>query len=444
MGKNKKKGNRVNKASHDNGEVSKEKINSDDIPKVVEQTVVEDEINVTVDSVVSDKEDEEVARLREELARLKLQLQASAQDGNEDERLARVKEERDHFETQYNTLLSRLSSMKSLFSKMKESQLELETTQEQLAEYESQNLKLKNKIDSLMRENEEYKSTVVTLNREVASLNTECENLSSECLLYKEQVERARDEIEMSSSLHSKDLYEKIQEIKVLQSKMQELNIIIETNKQDTSSMEEQLQDYEQQVEQLQEDISKQQNVVAQLEEQLEKATIAQEQEKSRTGAEIKILKHTIEELNGKSSADAKTIAEMNAHIESIKEDVEIKKKLEKECKERVLQIGKLRHEAIILNEHLTKALAMIKSSNDSESVDKELISNLFISFVSIPRGDPKKFEVLELISNFLNWDDDKKTQAGLIYNTADLPNGTRNDSFVSLWAEFLERGSEK
>ena len=91
----------------------------------------------------------------------------------------------------------------------------------------------------------------------------------------------------------------------------------------------------------------------------------------------------------------------------------------------------------------------MLKQSSDSESVDKELISNLLISFVSIPRADPRKFEVLELLSNFLNWDDDQKRQAGLIFTPGqDNNNGSkipsRTESFVAMWTDFLERESEK
>ena len=123
-----------------------------------------------------------------------------------------------------------------------------------------------------------------------------------------------------------------------------------------------------------------------------------------------------------------------------------MKEKYEEESKQYILQIGKLRHEAIILNEHLTKALAMLKKSSDSESVDKELISNLLISFVSIPRADPRKFEVLELLSNFLNWDEDKKQQAGLISNNESKNSSavSRTESFVSLWTNYLEKESEK
>lgn len=93
----------------------------------------------------------EIEALHEEIANLKLQLSSKgAKDGEEDNKLkatlAKVQEEKTQFENQYNSLLSRLSSMKSVFNKMRESQEELESCQEQLREYESQNLSLRNKL----------------------------------------------------------------------------------------------------------------------------------------------------------------------------------------------------------------------------------------------------------------------------------------------------------
>ena len=93
------------------------------------------------------------------------------------EEFTKVKEERDHFESQYNMLLSRISSMKNVFQKMKESQRELELVQEQLNEYESQNIKLKSKVESVTKENKELSSTVITLNKEFSTLESEYEAL---------------------------------------------------------------------------------------------------------------------------------------------------------------------------------------------------------------------------------------------------------------------------
>lgn len=79
-------------------------------------------------------------------------------------------------------------------------------------------------------------------------------------------------------------------------------------------------------------------------------------------------------------------------------------------------------------------------------AVDRELISNLFISFLQFPRGDTKKFETLQLISALLEWDQEQRVNAGLSHRTpnkADQGHDERpKQSFVSLWTDFLERES--
>lgn len=87
----------------------------------------------------------------------------------------------------------------------------------------------------------------------------------------------------------------------------------------------------------------------------------------------------------------------------------------ESEVKEKNLLIGKLRHEAIILNEHLTKALRLLKRGASSDNVDKQLMNNLLLSFLSLPRQDSKRFEVLKILSSVLNWSEEQKEIAGLV-----------------------------
>lgn len=43
----------------------------------------------------------------------------------------------------------------------------------------------------------------------------------------------------------------------------------------------------------------------------------------------------------------------------------------EKEVKEKSLQLGKIRHEAVILNSHLKKALKMLKKGSPEDNVDR-------------------------------------------------------------------------
>lgn len=80
----------------------------------------------------------------------------------------------------------------------------------------------------------------------------------------------------------------------------------------------------------------------------------------------------------------------------------------EKEVKEKNLLIGKLRHEAVILNDHLTKALRFLKRGKPEDNVDRQVVTNHLLHFVALDRSDPKKFQVLQLMAALLGWTDGK------------------------------------
>jgi molybdopterin converting factor small subunit len=96
------------------------------------------------------------------------------------------------------------------------------------------------------------------------------------------------------------------------------------------------------------------------------------------------------------------------ATVEATQKELERALPFEKEVKEKNLLIGKLRHEAVTLNEHLTKALRILKKGRPEDNVDKQIITNYFLHFLGLDRSDPKKFEALQLISALLGWTDGK------------------------------------
>ena len=57
--------------------------------------------------------------------------------------------------------------------------------------------------------------------------------------------------------------------------------------------------------------------------------------------------------------------------LEAAKKEIERALPFEKEVKEKSLIIGKLRHEAVTLNDHLTKALRFLKKGKPDETIDK-------------------------------------------------------------------------
>lgn len=435
----------------------------------VEDQPVETSLGEVKDASISDgtatapvSNNEEMERLREEILALKSELahekelNQTKKDDNvagsarfaDSQEYKDLKAERDEFEAQYNNLLNRISSMKNVFSKMKESQQELETVKEQLSEYESQNVRLKEKVDILNMERKELEETITTLNLEYSSLDEERENAQRECASYREELESLTERLERESEKHRHELKSITAEKTQLDSQLQDMVTVLKSSKQDLSTLRAEKEDLSSALKTLEEEKMALQENIRSLEADLENAFGSFKQQSKENTLEVNALRSQLDKSEELNSQLSSTIEQLNRDIQSMSEDVCAKKKLEQECKERVLQIGKLRHEAIILNEHLTKALTMLKQSSDSESVDKELISNLLVSFVSIPRADPKKFEVLELISSFLSWDDDKKRQAGLLHYKEQTPKSagslSSTGNFVTLWTEFLEKESEK
>lgn len=59
--------------------------------------------------------------------------------------------------------------------------------------------------------------------------------------------------------------------------------------------------------------------------------------------------------------------------------------------------------------------MRVIKRNNSEDKIDKQLVTNLFLQFQSIERGDTKKYQALQVISSVLDWNDEQKEKAGLL-----------------------------
>ena len=69
---------------------------------------------------------------------------------------------------------------------------------------------------------------------------------------------------------------------------------------------------------------------------------------------------------------------------------------------------------AVIMNEHLMEALRRLRRSSSDTNVDRRLVTNVLLSFLTTPRADSKRFEMLSLLSTILQWSDDEREKAGL------------------------------
>lgn len=78
-----------------------------------------------------------------------------------------------------------------------------------------------------------------------------------------------------------------------------------------------------------------------------------------------------LEELRKQLQDAEQRASEASAALESSRVDLERALPFEREVKEKNLLIGKLRHEAVILNDHLTKALRFLKKGKPEDNIDR-------------------------------------------------------------------------
>lgn len=60
------------------------------------------------------------------------------------------------------------------------------------------------------------------------------------------------------------------------------------------------------------------------------------------------------------------------------------------------------------------EALRRLRRNSTDTNVDRRLVTNVLLAFLSTPRADPKRFEMLSLLATILSWTDPEREKAGL------------------------------
>lgn len=90
-----------------------------------------------------------------------------------------------------------------------------------------------------------------------------------------------------------------------------------------------------------------------------------------------------------------------------------------------------------MINEHLIEALRRLRKNSSESNVDRRLVTNVLLSFITTPRADPKRFEMLQLLSSILSWTDAEREKAGLQrMGTAGAPQ--QNSGGSAFWSRSI------
>jgi len=82
--------------------------------------------------------------------------------------------------------------------------------------------------------------------------------------------------------------------------------------------------------------------------------------------------------------------------------------------------------------------LRVLKRDNADDKIDKQLVTNVFLQFLSKQRGDATKYEVLQLIASVLTWNDGwLSCHMGQAEMLIDIPRATRKS-----WSPAARHGN--
>lgn len=363
--------------------------------------------------------------------------------------LERTREEKEHLATQYRNLLAKLTQMRTtLGNKLRQDAEELDR-REQL-------------VQQLTAQNDDLNSAVETLKEELISSHEEAERTSNELDNLRN---RAFQDNAQESLLRERELRETQTELERCRIERDEWERVA---LQDKAMSEEYSTAMETLRRELELDREAREREAQELETEREKSDNLQSVLQDFQAAKEHELRQAVKDYDSQLIQATQSLAEYKHRaltaelaLDETQTNTTRTQELEKEVKEKILLIGKLRHEAVIINEHLMEALRRLRRSSSDNNVDRRLVTNVLLSFLTTPRADPKRFEILSLMATVLSWTDPEREKAGLQRTSTSIPPSSSSsfwtrsssgsvsknselqktdetESFSRLWVEFL------
>ncbi|KKK14611.1 hypothetical protein ARAM_007507 [Aspergillus rambellii] len=371
------------------------------------------------------------------------------------QKLDDAERKKEHAESQFRGLLERVNTIKAqLGERLKEDAEEIAQARSRIEELEEQNSSMKQTYESKCSE---LTDTNRKMSKELSELRDRT-NLSQQNWL------REKDELMKQESYLQSEFEQAKEAMHNWEVLAMEERSIRENLGEKVIDLEEQLANVRDAYEKTAVERDSQAATVEGLQRALQEIQAGESFVNwSRADAQLEELKQAL-------SAAKKNASEADNSLQELQKELDRVRPFEKEVKEKNLLIGKLRHEAVTLNDHLTKALRFLKKGKPEDNVDRHIVTNHLLHFLALDRSDPKKFQILQLIAALLGWTDEQREQAGLarpgtsgssgklrvpsisMHRTPSTPtlateffdNGTTSkESLAELWSNFLEQESQ-
>lgn len=305
--------------------------------------------------------------LRAEVEQLRKQLE-SIQETHSQE-TAQLKSDLEESEAakeqaqeQYETLLERVEKIK-------------ETVGNRLARGKEELEEAKERIEELESQSEEFQKGAQNYETEIEGLKTELQDATRELSSL-----RSRNHLSQHNSLKEKeDMTRQMQhlreEAEAAKDAMGDWEVLAMEERSIRESLTEKAGALEEQAAGLRESYER---AAAERDAQAQAVDALQRALQEIQEARRRELRETVETAEEQLQALKRLVAEADARAQAaeaargaLQAELDRTAPFEREVKEKNLLIGKLRHEAIVLNDHLTKALRYLKKTKPEDSIDR-------------------------------------------------------------------------
>lgn len=275
---------------------------------------------------------------------------------------------KEHWESQYHALLGRVNTIKSsLGERLKADKQELAEANEKIDELESQNESLQNTVQTLEDEASKLRNELSESSKELSSLRNR-HNLSQQNWVHErddliQQTQQLKEEADAAK--------EAMGDWEVLAMEERSIRENLESR---VSEMEEQFSSQKEAYEAAVTERDSQSQAVDGLQRALQEI---QETRRRELREMVETSEEQLQALKKLVQDSDSRCAEAEASKQALQTELDRLLPFEKEVKEKNLLIGKLRHEAIVLNDHLTKALRFLKKAKPEDSIDRYVHSRL-------------------------------------------------------------------
>ncbi|KAF9450621.1 hypothetical protein P691DRAFT_455038 [Macrolepiota fuliginosa MF-IS2] len=364
------------------------------------------------------------------------------------EQLRNTQEEKDNLAAQHHSLVSKVSGIRNaLGAKLKQDAEELDRQEQLIQQLTAERDDLAKTIDILQHELEDSNNELSDANSKYDSVRSKSQILAQETLQHERDVRDLQNQLEQCRL--DRDEWKRSSEKE---------RAVVDEMRAEFDGLRRETEILKGGEEAVEEALEKEREKVRNLQSVLQDFQAAKDHE----------LRQAVKDYESQLTQVTQSLAEfksraLNAELqlEESQSSSSRTQQLEKELKEKNLLIGKLRHEAVIMNEHLIEALRRLRrsSTETKTSVDARLVTNILLQFLTTPRTDTKRFEMLTLLGSILNWGEEEREKAGLqraashINHHSEAKSGfwgggsgkspkldktDETESFSRLWVEFL------